>query len=340
MPIAHFAHGVASGDPHARPSVVLWTRVTPDDGEHARARAPGPTVTVALAGVDQRRRFATHRPHRRQSAPGRRATTRSRSTSPGLSPATDVLLPVRATPAQQPASAAPAPRPRRDADAGQPPSRRGLLRQPRRPAGSAPTATSPTARTCTPSCTSVTTSTSTAPASTATARATSTSVATSRPTRSGTLADYRRRHAQYKRDPDLHAPAHEVRLHRHLGRPQPGQRRLQGRRGEPHPGGGCLDLPPRRGPPGVRRVDAGADGAAPPRPATAPSSIVGCSSATSPRISMLDLRTYRDKQLGRTGRPDAGGDPDRTLAGRGAAGLAQGVPGPAVGRSGSWSATR
>ena len=56
-------------------------------------------------------------------------------------------------------------------------------------------------------------------------------------------------------------------------------------------------------------------------------------------ISMLDLRTYRDQQLAVQVDP-ATADPDRTITGRAAARLAQGLARPGRPPSGSWSATR
>ena len=44
MPLAPFAHGVASGDPRSS-SVVIWTRVTPTSASKPGSGA-GPTVTV------------------------------------------------------------------------------------------------------------------------------------------------------------------------------------------------------------------------------------------------------------------------------------------------------
>ena len=83
------------------------------------------------------------------------------------------------------------------------------------------------------------------------------SARTSPPTRCSRLADYRQRHAQYKTDPDLQAPAREVPVGHHLGRPRGRQRRLEGRRGEPQAGRGRLGHPRGRRPHGLRRVDAG-----------------------------------------------------------------------------------
>ena len=55
MPISHFAHGVASGDPRPT-SVVLWTRVTPTAASKPGSGV-GPSVTRALAGVHELDRF-------------------------------------------------------------------------------------------------------------------------------------------------------------------------------------------------------------------------------------------------------------------------------------------
>ena len=70
------------------------------------------------------------------------------------------------------------------------------------------------------------------------------------------LADYRRRHAQYKRDPDLQRLHARYAFIAHLGRPRVGQRRLEGRRGEPHRRRRELVRQASRQPQVVRRVDA------------------------------------------------------------------------------------
>ena len=214
-----------------------------------------------------------------------------------------------------------------------------------RPAGSAPTATSPTATTWTRCCTSATTSTSTAPASTATAPPTRTSAATTRPTRWSSLADYRQP-ARAVQDRPRPAGActrstpsiitwddHEVTNDQW----QDGAENHDASEGDYRACAG-----PRA--PGVRRVDAGAHERhrRPPRrhPALPPAPVRPLA-----ELSMLDLRTYRDQQVAAAAPlpvpdPTALSDPDRTIAGRAAARLAQGRPAHAAGRSGSSSATR
>ena len=110
------------------------------------------------------------------------------------------------------------------------------------------------------------------------------------------LADYRRRHAQYKSDPDLqdlHAryawiitwDDHEVTNDQWRAR----------RREPPARDRGRLPAPPRPRPPGVRRVDAGPDGRAPPTCATATRLFRRLRFGRLAELSMLDLRTYRSR---------------------------------------------
>ncbi|MEH3034428.1 MAG: alkaline phosphatase D family protein [Aeromicrobium erythreum] len=141
------------------------------------------------------------------SAPARSArsppgTTASRSTRPVCSPRRPTTTGSRAVPTSR-RSAGPGPPPRsaaRPSGCGS-----GSCRAPTgRPATSAPTATWPTP-TSTSSSTSATTCTSTSRASTPTATSSRTSASTTRKRETITLRDYRRRHAQYKTDPDLQA---------------------------------------------------------------------------------------------------------------------------------------
>jgi alkaline phosphatase D len=81
-----------------------------------------------------------------------------------------------------------------------------------------------------------------------------------------TLDDYRRRHAQYKSDPDLQAAHARAAWIVGLGRPRDRQRQLAGRRGEPRPrrARGRLGGPQSNRSPRLLRVDA--DPGAWPRP--------------------------------------------------------------------------
>ena len=91
MPNAQFAHGVASGDP--RPSaVVIWTRVTPTAAS-TPGLGRGPEVTVRWQ-VAREQQVPPRRASGQRHAPARPATTPSRSTSPACSPTRPVLLPV------------------------------------------------------------------------------------------------------------------------------------------------------------------------------------------------------------------------------------------------------
>ena len=250
-----FRHGVASGDP-LPDAVVLWTRVTPTadslPGSGAGPRSPSRWQVATDRGFRQRRRArATFAP-----APSRDHTVKVDVT--GLAPATGLLLPVpprRQTAAGRPhphGAGAHAPRPTGSASASSRAPTPGRLvqrlpppRRPRRPRrGAAPrrlplrvrprrVRLRPVRR--------------------------RTSARTSPPTRSLGLADYRQRHAQYKTDPDLQAPAREVPVDRHLGRPRGRQRRLDRRRGEPQRQSEGDWATRKAAPvPGLRRVDAGA----------------------------------------------------------------------------------
>ena len=130
-----------------------------------------------------------------------------------------------------------------------------------------------------------------------------------------TLADYRQRHAQYKRDPDLQRLHAKYAVHRHLGRPRVGRRRLEGRRGEPHRG--------RRG-----RLDRAAGRRHQAYDEWMPVRMSGTAALGDgdtlyrrlqfgelAELTMLDLRSYRDKQLAAQVDP-AQADPDRTITGR------------------------
>ena len=79
--------------------------------------------------------------------------------------------------------------------------------------------------------------------------------------------------------------------------------------------------------------------AAPPRSVTAPRSTAGCQYGDLVEISMLDLRTYRDKQLAAQVDP-AHGRPGPHHHRPRPARLAQGLADPPGRPSGSWSATR
>ncbi len=57
-------------------------------------------------------------------------------------------------------------------------------------------------------------------------------------------------------------------------------------------------------------------------------------------LHMLDLRSYRDEQVANMFEPGAVDDPERTITGQRAAGLAQASTVRAATPAGSWSATR
>ena len=195
-----FAHGVASGDP-LPDAVVLWTRVTPTP---RRRRAPGAGRRVPVTWeVATDPAFRRDRPHAARCAPGpprdhtvkvdaARAAPRRRRTGTG-SAARGQTSPVGRT-----RTAPGGGRRRRPAAHG-----RRLLRE---PAGRLVHRLPPPGRarpTSTSSSTSATTSTSTRPAE---YQARDVVVRPHDPPREMVgLADYRRRHAQYKTDPDLQA---------------------------------------------------------------------------------------------------------------------------------------
>ena len=198
MPIAHFAHGVASGDPRPT-SVVIWTRVTPTSASRPGSGA-GPTCRVRWQ-VSTNSGFTaivrsgqvTHRPRAGPHGQDRRHRPQAGA---------HLLLPVRLRGRTEAGSAGRGrhpPRRRRPPTSGSASCRAPTCRQ----AGSAPTGTWPTATTCTRSCTSATTSTSTRPGEYGYGQG-ERDIRPHEPAREMvSLADYRRRHAQYKRDPDL-----------------------------------------------------------------------------------------------------------------------------------------
>ncbi len=284
-----FLHGVASGDP-LPDGILLWTRVTPTR-DAMPGSGLGPDTEVGWAGrrgqgVQRRRRHGLDQ--RRPPRP----TTPSRRTSAACGPATDYWFRFSAGGTATPRSAAPAPPRRRRRGRGRPALRRGLLRQlggrlllpvppsrrPRRPGRrAAPRRLHLRVRD-------------------RRVRGTRGSVVRPHaPTHEIlTLADYRIRHATYKTDPDLQA-LHAARAgHRDLGRPRVRQRRLVGRRREPHPGteGAWAD---RVRPPRSRRTSSGCRcGSADRAPPTA-----GCASASWPTCSCWTCAPSAPSRRGR-----------------------------------------
>ena len=122
-----------------------------------------------------------------------------------------------------------------------------------------------------------------------------------------TLADYRRRHAQYKSDEHLQR-LHATRpVHRDLGRPRGRQRRVVRRRREPPARTPRVPTRLGRRPP-TRRTSSGC------RYATRPTSIYRrLRFGLLAELFMLDLRSYRSQQVGiGDGGTD---DPNRTITG-------------------------
>ena len=134
------------------------------------------------------------------------------------------------------------------------------------------------------------------------------------------LADYRQRHAQYKRDPDLQDAAREVPLDRHLGRPRGHQRPVARRRGEPRRERGRLPDAPAPARTGRTTSGCRCGWTAPPGSATATRLFRRLRFGRLAELSMLDLRTYRSEQVASPAPPAPWpdgevSDPDRTITG-------------------------
>ena len=332
MPIAHFAHGVASGDPRPT-SVVIWTRVTPTSASKPGSGA-GPDVTVRWQ-VSTTSSFTSHRAlgATSRTGPARDHTVKVDVT--GLKPDTPTTT-ASSSAAHRSRSAAPARH---------------------RP----PTSSPANLRFGVVSCANLQAGWFSAYRHLADRNDLHAVLHLGdylyeygpgeygygqgdvdiRPHEPAheilSLADYRQRHAQYKRDPDLQRPAREVPVHRHLGRPRVGQRRLEGRRGEPHPGRGRLVGAARRQPQGVRRVDAGPaqrhGGARRRHPALPPAAVRRPRRAQHARPAHLPDQQLPPRSTRRAADPDPHRSPAAQLDWLKARSIRQAA-------RGSWSATR